>query len=114
MYFLNLIFPTMAMLVGFAAFVAALINLLKLFGLPDGLAPRVSMILHLVMFGVVVYFAYLGRVEVVTMIDAQLGIVATFLVLFGTFVSEIGLTKFIHERALRGLPVIGMSYSQGK
>ena len=46
--FLSLVFPTLLALVGFPAVVAALINLLKAFGMVDGFAPKVSLALNLI------------------------------------------------------------------
>jgi hypothetical protein len=109
--FLNLVFPTLAALVGFPALLAALINVSKLFGLPDGYAPKVSLVVWLIGFVGVFYLVATGQVELLKAIDVQLGIFASFLLAFGTFATEIGLTK-IFNQALKGVPWIGFNRSK--
>lgn len=111
--FLSLVFPTLLALVGFPAVVAALINLLKAFGMVDGFAPKVSLAFNLLGFAGTFYLVATNQVELLKQIDAQLTIAAAFLVSFTAFVIEIGLTKVAHS-ALRGLPLIGYSYSLKK
>lgn len=109
--FLNLIFPTFVALLGFPALLAALINIGKVFGwIPDGLAPRVVLYANLVALIAVGYFAFTGKIDILTAIDNQLGVAAAFLVTFTTFVAELGLAKGFNN-ALRGTPIIGYSHS---
>ena len=103
-------FATLMALVGFPAFLAAAINLAKSFGMPDGYAPKVLEVVNFIAFGVVFYFVQTDQVELITRYDANLGVLSTFIVAFTVFVTEIGLTKVYHQ-ALKGLPVIGYSYS---
>lgn len=108
--FLALVFPALYALVGFPALVAASINLAKSFGLPDGKAPTVSLVFNMFGFMGVFYLISTRNVTLLTALDVQLGIAATFIVSFTTFAVEIGLTKVFHA-ALKGLPYIGFSYS---
>lgn len=107
----NDLFPLFASLVGAPAFVAALINAAKYFGLlSDGQAPRFVMYAHLLIFFGVAVAYFSGNVQIISQIDAQLGGWATFLLALIAFLSELGLTKLFHF-GLRGTPVIGESYS---
>ena len=110
MDFLTEVFPVFAALLGFPALLAAAVNLMKVFGLPDGQATKVVTYANLAaLIGVFVLLG-MGRVPLLMMIDDQLGAVAIFLLAFTTFAAEIGLTKIFHE-ALKGVPFIGKSYS---
>lgn len=109
--FLNIVFPTLMTLVGFPALLAALINVWKQIGLPDGAAPTVSLIVWLIGFVGVFYLVATGKVELLKVIDVQLGILASFLLAFGTFATEIGLTKLFNQ-ALKGVPFIGYNRSK--
>jgi tellurite resistance protein TehA-like permease len=105
--FLTLIFPAFAALIGFPALLAALINVAKLVGiLPDGMAPKIVLYVNLLALVGVGYLAFTGKVDLLVVIDQQLGVVATFLLMFATFVTELGLTKGMNN-ALRGTPIIG-------
>jgi hypothetical protein len=107
---INDLFPIFASLIGFPAFVAAGVNIAKSYGLADGLASKIVAYVTLTGFiGVgVAYFT--GNLPMLNQIDAQLGTLATFLVTFAAFVSELGLAKLWHA-ALKGTPLIGKSYS---
>lgn len=107
---LNLIFTAIAALVGFPALVAALINLAKFVGLPDGYATKLSTALWLLAFVGVSYLVFVGKIDLLAQIDLQLGALANFLLAFAAFAAEIGLTKLFHA-FLRGVPVIGFSYT---
>ena len=111
--FLALVFPALYALVGFPALAAAVINLAKVFGLPDGNAPQVSLVINGLGFVGVFYLIATGKVALLSALDAQLGILATFIVSFTTFAVEVGLTKVFHT-AFKGLPWIGFSYSNKK
>ena len=108
--FLSLVFPTLAALVGFPALLAALINVAKIFGLPDGYAPKVSLVVNLIGFAGVLYLVSTNQLELLQQIDVQLGVVAAFLLSFGTFATQIGLTKLFNQ-ALKGTPAIGYNRS---
>lgn len=109
---INDLFPLFASLVGFPAFVAALANVAKYFGLlADGDAPKFVMWAHLAGFVAVAVAYFLGYAPVIAQIDAQLGSLATFLLTLIAFLSDLGLAK-VFNAGLRGTPVIGKSYSQ--
>jgi hypothetical protein len=110
----NDIFPLVASLIGWPAFLAALINTAKAwFDLPDGLAPKITLYATLVVFAGCGVALFTGHLDVVQAIDLQLGYAAAFLLTFSAFVAELGLTKGFHLM-LRGTPVIGKSYSYDK
>lgn len=111
--FLALVFPALYALVGFPASVAALINLAKVFGLADGQAPKVTLVLNFIGFVLVFYLIATGNVGFLSALDIQLGILANFIVSFTAFAIEVGLTKVFHN-AFKGLPWIGFSYSSNK
>jgi hypothetical protein len=113
MEFLNDVFPALAALIGFPALLAAGINMAKQFGLPDGYAPKVVLYGNLAMFVFVLYLSFAGKLSILSAIDSQLGTLAAFLVTFSAFVADIGLTKLFHA-GLRGVPLIGYSYSHKK
>jgi hypothetical protein len=111
---INDIFAIIASLIGFPAFLAAVINVGKAwFGLPDGLAPKITLYATLAVFVGCGVALFTGHLDVVAAIDVQLGYVAAFLLTFSAFVTELGLAKFWHF-ALKGTPVIGKSYSSEK
>jgi hypothetical protein len=108
--FLSQVFPVLIALVGFPALLAAVINLAKVFGLPQGYAPTVSLYANALALLVVIYFVWSGKIDLLTEIDRELGTLATFLVMFSAFAGEIGLTK-VFNTALRGVPYIGYSHT---
>lgn len=112
--FLTLVLPALMALVGFPALVAAVTNLFKVFGwLKDGDAPNVSLFFNVLGFAGVFYLAVTNQLALLSAIDIQLGILASFLVAFTSFAVEIGLTKLFHN-GFRGLPFIGYSHSLEK
>ena len=113
MDFLTEVFPVIAALIGFPAFLAAAVNLLKVFGLADGQATKVVTYANLLVFAGVFILLAMGRLPLLTVIDEELGKVAVFVLAFTAFATEIGLTKIFHE-ALKGVPLIGKSYSLEK
>jgi hypothetical protein len=110
MDFLTEVFPVLATLAGFPAVLAAVINLAKVFGLPDGQSTQVMTYAYLLAFVGVFIALALGKLPLVTAIDAELSKIALFLLSFAVFATEVGLTKLFHQ-ALRGVPFIGKSYS---
>jgi non-ribosomal peptide synthetase component E (peptide arylation enzyme) len=110
MDFLTEVFPVFAALVGFPAILAAGINLLKVFGLPDGAALKVVTYANILAFVAVFVLLSMGKMPVLALVDEELGKLAVFVISFTAFATEIGLTKIFHE-ALKGIPLIGKSYS---
>ena len=109
--FLNLVFPVLFALVGFPALSAAVVNLLKAIGwIQNNGAPNVVLAFNLLGFGVTFYLVATNQVGLLKLIDAQLNILASFVVAFTAFAVEIGPTKVFHT-ALRGIPWIGFSYT---
>jgi hypothetical protein len=110
MDFLTEVFPVFAALVGFPAALAAVVNVAKVLGLPDGQAIKFVTYANVIALAVVFVMLSMGRVPLLSLVDEELGKVAVFLLAFAGFATEIGLTKLYHE-ALRGVPLIGKSYS---
>lgn len=110
---LQLILQIVAGLVGFPALLAAVINIAKHFGLPDGYATSVNFWAHVVVYVGVAVAVFLGQVDILPGIDASLGAVANVLIAILSFLVSIGVAKGVHNGLLRGLPLIGKSYSQG-
>ncbi len=101
-------------LVGFPALLAAVIDILKKFGLvADGDAPKWNLGGNVLAVVAVAVAVILGKVEVVGQVDAVLGSVATFLLAIFAFAASIGLTKLFHF-GLRGVPGIGYSHTLKK
>ena len=94
-------------LVGFPAFLAALINALKYFGvLSDGQAPYWNFGAQLLVYVGVALAVAFGKVDIVPGIDASLGSAAQLLLALLAFLSSLGIAKGFNA-ALRGTPVIG-------
>jgi hypothetical protein len=111
---LQLILQIVAGLVGFPAFLAALINVAKWFGLADGYASIVNFWAHVLVYvgvGVAVFF---GKVDILPGLDASLGAIAQVLLAILAFLSSIGIAKGFNAKVLRGLPLIGYSHSKAK
>ena len=108
---INDLFPLFASLIGFPAFIAAGVNVLKYFNvLPDGAAPTVIFWVNVAGFVGVAVAYFTGNLELLTQIDEQLGSLALFLLSFVSFIGELGFAKLYHA-GLRGAPVVGKSYS---
>lgn len=107
----NDLFPLFAALVGFPAFLAALVNVLKYFGiLADGQAPGVIFWANIVGFVGVAVAYFTGNLPLLNQIDLQLGNLATALLSFVAFIAQLKLAAVYHA-GLRGSPLIGYSYS---
>ena len=108
---INDLFPLFASLIGFPALIAAGVNVAKYFGLlGDGLAPSVVFWANLVGFVGVGVAYFTGHLALLSQIDSQFGSVATFLLTFVAFLSELGITKLYHV-GLKGVPVLGYTHS---
>ena len=108
---LQLILQIIAGLVGFPAFLAALINVAKYFGLADGLASAVNFWAHVLVYVGVAVAVFLGKIDILSGIDLQLGAIAQLLVAVLAFLSSLGIAKTFHSMVLRGLPLVGYSHS---
>lgn len=109
---LNLILQILAGLVGFPAFLAALINIAKYFGLADGLAGTVNFWAHVLAYVGVAVAVFLGKIDILPQIDVQLGNIANLLLAVLSFLSSLGIAKAFNRYVLKGLPVIGFSHSK--
>lgn len=112
---INLILTVFTALVGWPAFLAALINLLKFFKvLPDGAADGFNFWANVLAFVGVGAAVFLGRTDVLNWIDGSLvglaKILVDVLILVGGTGISAGLTRKYHG-LYRGLPLIGKSYS---
>jgi len=100
-------------LAGVAAFIAALVNVAKTFGLPDGSAPKVSAGLSLAAFVALVALKIFAPSVDVLGLDkwaAELGVMALYVL---GFLVQIGLPAKFHEFLSNSrVPVIGKSYTQ--
>jgi hypothetical protein len=107
----NDLFPLFAALVGFPAFLAAVVNVLKYFGvLADGQAPDVIFWANIAGFAGVALAYFTGNLPLLNQIDLQLGGLATALLSFVAFISQLKLAAVYHA-GLRGAPLIGTSFS---
>ena len=110
MEYLQSVLELIAGLVGFPAFLAALINVLKVFGLPDDKAGVANLVGHLIAYVGVGVLVFLGKIDILSGLDVSLGNVANVLLSLLALLSSLGIAKGFHG-VLRGLPVIGKSYS---
>jgi len=112
----NQLFPLFASLVGFPAFVAAGVNVAKYVATRffntslDDLAPKIVFWVNVVGFVGVGVAYFTGNLPLLSQIDAQLGSLATALLSLLAFLIDLGLPK-VFNAGLRGMPVIGKSYS---
>lgn len=99
-------------LAGFAALVAALINVGKFAGIiADGQAPNVSLALNVVGFAALVIVRIFRPDFDVTATDGVLATVATVLTSVLALLSQLGVSKLINN-GIKGLPIIGYSHSR--
>ncbi len=111
---LQTILDIVAGLVGFPALLAALINVAKSMGwLPDGAAPKVNLIAHIAAYVGVGVAVFLGKVDILPGLDAQLSAAANVLLAVLAFLTSLGVTPKAHEW-LKGLPVVGYRHSEAK
>jgi len=117
MEILQAIFDVFVTLVGFPAFLMALINLLKLLKvLPDGAANAFNFWGNVIFFGVVAFFVFTGQGDTLSWLDGILAgaakLIADVIIILGGFTASTIMTRQYHLMA-RGLPVIGKSHSLG-
>ncbi len=111
--FENLIvqFSTLA---GVAALVAALVNVFKIFGMPDGSAPKVSAGLSLAAFIALVALKIFAPSADVAALDGQAADLAKLALYALGFFVQMGLPAQFHELFKGGsVPLIGKSNSAG-
>jgi len=112
---LEVLLATLLKLGGFGALVAALINMGKTLGwIPDGLAPTISTGLNLA--GLIALYV-LGIVQPdlnIEQLDSVAGTIGQILALAFGLAWQLLSTKLTHEKALKGVPFIGKSYSAEK
>lgn len=102
-----------ATLAGVAALVAALVNVAKTFGLPDGKAPQVSSLLSLLFFIALAGLRIFAPEVNVIGLDEKAADLAVLVLYILGFVAQIGLPAKFHEfLADSNVPVIGKSYTR--
>lgn len=113
---INLVLQAFAALVGFPAFLAAVINILKRFGLPDNTANTVNFWANIAAYAGVAFLVFTGRLELLGGIDITLGglakLLADILVILGGSLTSMAMARQYHS-GLRGLPLVGTSHSVG-
>jgi len=101
-------------LVGVAALIASLINVAKVFGLPDGYAPNLSAGLSLVAFAALVALKIFAPEIDVTVLDGKAADIAVLVLYILGFVMQLGLPAQFHKWLSGGnVPLIGTSQSKG-
>jgi len=103
-----------SMLVGFAALVAAIINILKTAGLvQDGQAQTYSAILNLVGISVLLYLRVFQPQVDIPNVDAQIGKIADVLLVVFGYVLQLGGAQFTHNLlSSANIPIVGKSFSK--
>jgi hypothetical protein len=116
----NDVFGILASLIGFPALLAVLINVAKTiklpngeYLLPDGYAPKVVLYANLLALVGVGVALFTGNLPTLYAIDLQLGYAGSFVLTLAAFISQLGLAKG-YNAILRGLPLVGKSYSMEK
>jgi len=113
MEYLNEVLRLVAGLVGFPAFLAALIDVLKRVGiLKDGTAPAFNLVAHLVVYVGVGVAVLLGKVVILPNLDLQLGNVANILLSLLALLSSIGIATKFHNFNVVVNSAFGFSYSE--
>ncbi len=102
-------------LVGVAALIAALVNVAKVFGLPDGYAPKVSAGLSLAAFiSLIALKLFAPDVDVLNLDKSAADIAIAALYILGLVVN-LGLPSKFHEfLAGSRVPLLGKSYTNEK
>ena len=98
---------------GFAALVAAFVNVAKVFGLPDGAAPRLSAFLSLAAFAVVVSLKIFRPEVDLAGVDALAADLAVAVLYVLGFLVQMGLPAYIHEFLKSGNAPLWVSHSKG-
>ncbi len=102
-------------LAGVAALVAALVNVAKVFGLPDGSAPKLSAGLSLAAFAVLVGLKVFAPDVDVLALDAQAADFAVAALYILGFIVQMGLPSKVHGFLSTSLvPIIGKSHTIDK
>lgn len=102
-------------LAGVAALVAALVNVAKVFGLPDGSAPKLSAGLSLAAFAVLVGLKVFAPDVDVLALDAQAADFAVAALYILGFIVQMGLPSKVHSFLSTSLvPIIGKSHTIDK
>ena len=108
---LDILLPQFLALGGVAALVTALVNVLKQFNVvKDGQASIASLILNVLGFVTLIALKVLAPDFDFTGIDTSAGSIAQILILVLGLVVQLSASQKAHS-TLRGLPVIGKSYS---
>lgn len=98
---------------GVAAAVAAIVNVLKTLGVvQDGQAPTASLLLNLaglvamVLVGVFAPATDLGGLD-----ETARGVAAVLIALLN-LATQLGVSRLVHDKALKGMAVVGKSHAQ--
>jgi len=102
-----------AALIGVAALVAAIVNVAKVFGMPDGYAPHLSAGLSLVAFASLVGFKVFVPDVDLAALDSKAADIAVLILYVLGFVMQMGLPGQFHKLLSSGsVPIIGKSNSE--
>lgn len=108
----NVLLTEFGSLVGFAALIAALINILKTAGIiQDGQAQTYSAAFNLVGLGVLLYLHVFQPGLDIAGLDTQAGQIANVLLVVFGYIVQLGSAKLVHT-LLTGVPVVGKSFSE--
>ena len=106
------VFETLKNLGGLALLFTAAINSLKKFGVVgDAQAPAFSLVFNTVALVGIVALQLTGKADVIPVIDAGAGTLATALTAVVALVYQLFVSRKAHDAVLKGLPVIGTSFS---
>lgn len=103
-----------AQLGGIAGLIAAIINALKTFGLPDGSAGSWSAVLNLLGLGGMIYLHYFQPTIGVAFIDAQAALAAKILLALVGYFIQLKTSLSVHKTLVAlEVPVVGASHQAG-
>ena len=99
-------------LVGVAAGIAVLINICKVMGLvKDGQSQTWSVVLNLVAMGALIGLKIFVPDMSIPEVDEKFLVVAQGLTILLGYIVQLGSSKVAYEGALKGVPLIGKSFS---
>lgn len=100
-------------LFGWPALLAAVINVAKMLGLPDGTSSTISYWANILVWIGVAYFVFTGQTSILSTIDGALAGLAKIVVDIGILIAgtiaHMGLTRFMNTN-IKGLPLIGYAH----
>lgn len=113
---LQIVGTIVAALVGWPAFLAAIINLLKVpipflkwYGIPDGTAGKLAFWANALAYVVVFVSVVIGRIDWINMFDLKLSSFANVLVIVLSFLTSLGMTN-LSNKVWRGVGAPGLGH----